>query len=175
MNQLAVGDKWSQYIYSTVMNGALNPFNLVDIYKFLLGPRLSRPPTKKSIGRTSSWSTLLLLIKRKVGERTNGSTSSTKCSRKTLAQEIRIVGGAQDKKDAEAILASPALNAHRERILDHTGDFSIKDTRRLLNEANFLFVMTPWSPTWRPPPKRRPLSSQWAQLGQARRPPIKVT
>ncbi len=36
-NKIIVTDQWSQLIFSMVMRGANNPFNLVDIYKGILG------------------------------------------------------------------------------------------------------------------------------------------
>ena len=36
-NEISINDKWSQYIYSTVMSSTNNPFSLVDIYRHILG------------------------------------------------------------------------------------------------------------------------------------------
>jgi ADP-heptose:LPS heptosyltransferase len=38
-NQVCIDDQWSQFVYSNVMNGDLNPYNLVDIFKFTLGAK----------------------------------------------------------------------------------------------------------------------------------------
>jgi ADP-heptose:LPS heptosyltransferase len=35
--RIVATDNWTQYIFSTVMNGTLNPFNLVDIFSYIVG------------------------------------------------------------------------------------------------------------------------------------------
>ncbi len=37
MHERVIGDKWSQYLYSTVMRGDLNPYNLVDLFSAIIG------------------------------------------------------------------------------------------------------------------------------------------
>ena len=37
VNSKVIHDKWSQYLYSTVMRGDLNPFNLVDLFSNIIG------------------------------------------------------------------------------------------------------------------------------------------
>lgn len=138
MNQLAVGDKWSQYIYSTVMNGDLNPFNLVDIYKFILGAKTYEPEYEERERQD------LIVVHPFASHRKKRWGSHRwvdliyKVLKENPEQEVRIVGGPQDKKDALAIMESPALKAHKERILDHTGDFSIEQTYDLLTQAKLL-------------------------------------
>ncbi len=35
--QVAIEDKWSQFVYSNIMSNNLNPFNIVDIFRFIMG------------------------------------------------------------------------------------------------------------------------------------------
>jgi ADP-heptose:LPS heptosyltransferase len=35
--QVAIEDRWSQFVYSNVMSNNLNPFNIVDIFRFIMG------------------------------------------------------------------------------------------------------------------------------------------
>ena len=36
-SEIVINDRWSQYVYSNVMNSFDTPFNLVDIYRYILG------------------------------------------------------------------------------------------------------------------------------------------
>ncbi len=36
-NDMAIEDKWSQFVFSQVMKGAYNPFSIVDLYKKIIG------------------------------------------------------------------------------------------------------------------------------------------
>src|SRR3989338_1975592 len=38
--EIVIDDTWSQYVFATVMNGTLNPFNLVDIFSFMIGGKV---------------------------------------------------------------------------------------------------------------------------------------
>lgn len=134
-NQLEVTDKWSQYVYSTVMNSALNPFNLVDIYKYILGAKIYEPP------QTESTRDKLIVVHPFASAKKKrwGANKWVDLIHKTLKEnkdcKLAIVGAPSDAKEAHGLANSPALAEFKDRINDTTGSDSVEETYKLLLKA----------------------------------------
>ena len=140
-NEVSITDRWSQFVYSNVMNSSNNPFSLVDIYRYILGcdeihvleddNKESREKiivlhpfasTKKKRWGTHKWNELVFKLAKDNPDHT-----------------IHIVGGPEDHNEAMRIYNSPSLLTHQSRIEIHAGKSSIEQTYGLLTKAQ-LFV-----------------------------------
>ena len=138
MNQLVVNDKWSQYVYSSVMNSTLNPFNLVDIFKFILGAKTFSPTyeerkrenkivlhpfasTKKKRWGVNKWTDLLYKVLKENPE-----------------YDVYMVGAPSEAKEALALEESAALGEFKARFHNLVGKTSIQETYTLLSSAKIL-------------------------------------
>lgn len=141
-SEITISDKWSQYIYSNVMNGSNVPFSLVDIYRYIIGveetlvldpdPDFSKRENnivihpfasqrKKKWG-ISRWTELIYKMAKEHPEST-----------------FHIVGGKEDQTDATRLINTPSLHNLRDRVKVHVEGSSIKDTYKLLMNAR-LFI-----------------------------------
>lgn len=138
-SELAVNDKWSQFIYSNVMASTLNPFNLVDIYKHISGAKEIDVTTyqvpkdgiitihpfasskKKSWG-VNKWNEVIYKLLK---------------DRPDIS--IILVGAPNDEEKAKQITDSPMLANFNERILNNVSKNSIEDTFHDLSRSQ-LFI-----------------------------------
>ena len=128
-NQIAVEDKWSQFVYSVIMRGSYCPYNIVDVYKSIAGlggavaaAKISRVEKNKKIvihpfasnskkyWKYSKWVEVIYKI------------IKTKQDR-----EIVIVGGEDDRKAAGLMLESPILEKYRKRISLKINTMGVRD------------------------------------------------
>ncbi len=138
-SQLAINDKWSQYIYSNVMSTPNCPFNLVDIYKNMLGAKEAHVnnfnlDTKNQIiihpfasSRKKSW----------------GPNKWTELIYKLLKENkettIVMVGAKHDKENADRIFTHPSLQLFKDRIINKTETNTIEESFNDL-AASKLFI-----------------------------------
>lgn len=126
--EIAISDKWSQFIYSNTMTGPLNPFNLVDIYKGIAGakevdlttfqsPRSGiitihpfASSSKKSWG-INKWNEVIYKLLKDRPE-----------------VKILIVGASCDQQKAQQITNSPMLSVYKDRIINKVGQNTIEQT-----------------------------------------------
>lgn len=140
-SEIVINDKWSQYIYSNVMNSTDTPFNLVDIYRYILGcqdvHKLSDDSgfkrnesivlhpfasSKKKKWGVNKWSELIF-----------------KLAKDNPNHTFQIVGGPEDAAEAKRLIDSPALLNISKRIHNHAGVSRLSDTYQLLQKAS-LFI-----------------------------------
>jgi len=141
-SEVVLNDKWSQYIFSNTMNHAENPFNLVDMYRYILGvkenlvldpdPNFSKRDNnivlhpfasqKKKKWGMNKWNELIY-----------------KLAKDNLDYHFHIVGGNEDKAEAQRLLHSPALDKIKNRITNMVGSHSIADVYQVLNNSR-LFI-----------------------------------
>lgn len=142
--ELKIDDKWSQFIYSNVMNGPHNPFNLVDIYRSMLGtsalPLIFTHETKPQ----KSFKKVVIHPFASATKKRWGMTKWLELIYQLLKTnpnlQIHIMGaGSNDIKEVEAILNSSILNQHKEQIISHVGKLSINESFNLFKDAD-LFI-----------------------------------
>ncbi|MEX0798109.1 MAG: glycosyltransferase family 9 protein [Bacteriovoracaceae bacterium] len=137
-NQLEIRDQWSQYVYSTVMNSTLNPFNLVDIFKNILGAKTFTPEYKEKPRGDKIVLHPFASIKKKRWGANKWVDLLYKLAKENPDQEFFIVGSPEEQKESEALMESGALEEFRSRIHNLTGTTSIQETYLLLEEAKVL-------------------------------------
>lgn len=139
--EVSVSDPWSQFVYSNVLRSTINPFNLVDIYRYTLGCKQvmvlnedSEKPRENNIVIHPFASS-----KKKSWGATKWVEVIYKLSHDYSDYKIHIVGGPNDVSESHKILHSPALKDLEGRLVSHVGSFKIRDTYSLLQESK-LFI-----------------------------------
>jgi ADP-heptose:LPS heptosyltransferase len=134
--QVGVDDKWSQFIYSNVMGSTHCPFNLVDIYRSILGAREIdvtdfETPKNKVITIHPFAST-----RKKAWSMTKWSELVYKLLKEDQDIEVNIVGAKNDTDLAQRIVDNPILRIFNKRIHSFVGSNSIEDTFNVLSESH---------------------------------------
>lgn len=137
--QLAINDKWSQFVYSNVMGGTSCPINLVDIYKNMLGA--------KEIDVTSFETPKNKVITihpfASSNKKTWGLNKWTELLYKLLKDDqeikINIVGAPSDMEKANRLFENPMFSHYADRLQNKVGVNSIEDTFNDLSNSH-LFI-----------------------------------
>lgn len=139
--EVSVTDPWSQFVYSNVLRSTINPFNLVDIYRYTLGCKeLMVLNDENSVQREKN-----IVIhpfassKKKSWGATKWVEVIYKLANEYRGHKIHLVGGPSDVSEAQKIFHSPALKGMEERVISHVGSYKIQDTYSLLQNSE-LFI-----------------------------------
>ena len=135
--EISIDDKWSQFVYSNVMNTAQTPFSLVDIYRNILGCEGVHTLTESEDDTRNKIITLhpFASAKKKSWGTHRWSELIYKMAQDHPDYSIRLVGGEEDQEDAKRILSSPALENKQDQIESHVGSYSFADTYQLLMKS----------------------------------------
>ncbi|PIP90994.1 MAG: hypothetical protein COV38_02255 [Bdellovibrionales bacterium CG11_big_fil_rev_8_21_14_0_20_38_13] len=139
-NQDYISDKWSQLLYSTVTQGPLNPFHLVDLFKLIIGVKTKkdsnaqqmtpRKPvivvhpfasTDRKRWKPHKWSEILYSISKNHEDHT-----------------IYVVGAPNESQLAQEIFSGQLIKT-RKNIVNSVGKTKLKDVFERLTEAR-LFI-----------------------------------
>lgn len=136
-----VMDRWGQYIYSVVMRGALNPFSLVDLYRWFLGSKQLNTLNGKARNQKSDKITLHPFAShgKKYWPAYKWAEIIYALVKKNPEKKINIVGSAHDEQDAIKIFSNPILKDFQQQIFNHTGNTALSDVFRLVGESD-LFI-----------------------------------
>tara|TARA_Y100000780_G_scaffold232593_1_gene268223 strand:- start:78897 stop:80543 length:1647 start_codon:yes stop_codon:yes gene_type:complete len=137
-NQISIEDSWSQYVFSTVMNSESNPFNLVDLFKNILGAKSFSPEYKEKTREDKIVIHPFASSKKKHWGVNKWVDLCYKVLKENPEQELYVVGGKADQTQAEKLVNSPALGEFSKRIHNMTGKSSIEETFRLVSDAKLL-------------------------------------
>ena len=139
--EVVVNDPWSQFVFSSVMRGANTPFNLVDLFRYILGlkemhvlsPGVFKRENKiilhpfasarKKRWGASKWVELIFKLSKEFQDYT-----------------FHLVGGSEDIEECSKILSSPALERIQHRLNSHVGNFSIAQTYQLLEKSKLVIA-----------------------------------
>lgn len=127
-NQENIGDKWSQLLYSTVTQGPLNPFHLVDLFKLVLGVKPKPFSKLKLVSQKRDWIVVhpFASTARKKWKVQKWSEILYQLSKDHEKYTIYVVGAPNEEKEA-AELFSGALLKSRKNIVNLVGQTSLKD------------------------------------------------
>ena len=141
-SEITISDKWSQYIYSNVMNGSNVPFSLVDIYRYIMGVEetlvLDPDADFKQRGNNIVIHPFASQRKKKWGI-SRWAELIYRMSKEQPESHFHIVGGKEDESEATRLLHTPSLQNLNDRIHIHASKSSIKETYKLLMDAR-LFI-----------------------------------
>tara|TARA_R110000868_G_scaffold55424_6_gene172334 strand:- start:7981 stop:9660 length:1680 start_codon:yes stop_codon:yes gene_type:complete len=127
-NQENITDKWSQLLYTTVTQGPLNPFHLVDLFRLILGVKpkavvkSTKPTTKKN------WIVVhpFASAARKKWKTHKWSEILYKLSKDHENFSIFVVGAPNEVKLARELFSGPLLKT-RKNIVNLVGETTLKD------------------------------------------------
>lgn len=140
-SEIVINDKWSQYVYSNVMSSNDTPFNLVDIYRYILGCQdVHKLSNDSNVQRNKS----IVLhpfasSKKKKWGINRWSEVIYKLAKDNPTHIFHIVGGPEDAPEAKRLIESPSLINVASRLHSHAGTAKLSDTYQLLQGAS-LFV-----------------------------------
>lgn len=139
-NQDYISDKWSQLLYSTVTQGPLNPFHLVDLFKLIIGVK-----TKKEVVTTTSSPRKPTIVvhpfasaERKRWKPHKWSEILYSLSKNHEDHTIYVVGAPNESILAQEIFSGQLIKT-RKNIVNSVGQTSLKDVFERLLEAK-LFI-----------------------------------
>lgn len=143
-NLIKMDDRWSQYIYSNVLGGTLCPFNLVDLFKLVLGVNLKTqatwptPPKRKHLGKRILFHPFTSEAKKTWA--TNKWLEVIYSTLKDCPNSIIYVTGAiEDLENSEKIIDSKLLSTFSNRIVNITAKYNIEELYQFLGEID-LFI-----------------------------------
>lgn len=139
--ELAIQDQWSQLVYASVMNGNLTPFNLVDLFKRILGAKNSDTLLVNN-GVENSEHIMVHPFASDVKKRWGGSKwveviYQLLKSNKDL--KVTVVGGKNEFEESKRIFNAPILANMTDRLFNWVGKKSIEETYNQLKVSK-LFI-----------------------------------
>lgn len=133
--EVAIDDKWSQYVYATVMSGTQNPYNLVEIYRNMLGIKEFKAQENKEDFED-------LIVIHPFASNTKKRWGASKwveviyrLLKENPHHKLAIVGGVDDINDQNQIINSPMLKDYQSQLLPEAGQINIEGTYQLLSKA----------------------------------------
>jgi ADP-heptose:LPS heptosyltransferase len=140
LGDLVINDRWSQFVYSNVMNGPHNPFNLIDIFRKMIGT--SEVPlvfgaenkpinlkkkiiihpfasSKKKRWGVTKWGEVIYQILKTIPN-----------------SQIYIMGGTGDQAESKQLQETPTLAQFQDRIHFHVGHYSLEQTFNNFQDAD---------------------------------------
>lgn len=140
--QLVVNDRWSQFVYSNVMNGPHNPFNLTDIYRKMLGTK-EIPLSYERTVNISHKKKIVIHPFASTKKKRWGVTKWTEVIYQILKSHseayIQVMGGPGDVNESKQIAESEILRRFHDRIQFNVGNLSLEETFNNLADAD-LFI-----------------------------------
>lgn len=139
---LEINDHWSQYVYATVLNGANNPFNLVDVFKWILGAKSQK--YFRVVNQNQNQKDTIIVHPFSSHEKKQWEPYKWSEVIYTLAKEfpdlsVKIIGGPGEKERASRILKAPQLTKYQDRVSSIVGETSLRSLHDLMKNAS-LFV-----------------------------------
>lgn len=126
--KLSICDKWSQFVYSTVMQGALNPFSLTDIFRHIVGAKGESPFIKqKNLPIKQIIIHPFASIDKKKWKSDKWSEIISKTAKDNPNLIIKIVGSPEERTFAEQILSAPIVKNVIQQTQKTSAIANIKD------------------------------------------------
>lgn len=140
-NNIQIHDKWSQFLYSNVMTGPMNPYNLVDLFKNIVGVI---PKNKLTLATEFKKKNKVILHpfasqKRKHWKSSKWVEIIYKLSKNKPDLKISIVGSQKDLKETNEILNNPLLRSVKDKIIVLAGKLNLEELYNSFDDRT-LFV-----------------------------------
>jgi ADP-heptose:LPS heptosyltransferase len=136
--QLAIQDKWSQYIYANIINGKLNSFNLVDVYKQMLGSKHNYQIDCHHLKNKTIAINPFCSSDKQQWNITKWNEVIYKLLRDDDQLKIIILGEKEDYQQSLEIINSPIFSVVRNRITNLTGQTNREQVYSLLMNVEML-------------------------------------
>lgn len=142
MHERVLQDKWSQYLYSTVMRGDLNPYNLVDLFGNIIGVNKKLTHLSNKEFSVEEKSHVLIHPFSSKQEKQWTSNRWVEVIYQTLKRntDVKVIlcGSKLDQQKAEEIIGSELLSSYRNRIETWIG-LKLNELYARVDQ-NYLFV-----------------------------------
>ena len=139
-----IQDRWSKYVYSTVMSGPLNPFALIDIFKNIVGIDgiQSLPISKISSDKINSITLHPFASNsKKMWKPSKWGEIIYKLLKDNSKININLIGhGTEEQKLADKVLENPLLNKFKDRITNLVNKTTLKQLFEIIEKETNLFV-----------------------------------
>ncbi len=138
--EFAIKDQWSQYVYSTVMAGPNNPFNLVDIFRKMMGT--TQIPLIFGDENKPSKATKKIIIhpfassKKKRWGITKWSEVIYQLLKTIPQSDVHIMGGPGDQDEAKSLESSPILGQFKNRLHFRVGTYTLEESFYHFSDAD---------------------------------------
>lgn len=143
LGDVACKDHWGQYMMSTVMASSLNPFNLVDIYRSMIGTKdidVFIPKRKSDSLRESIFLHPFASNDRKKWKAAKWSEVIYKILKENPKTKIYLVGSPNEAAVADQILKTPTLAQFEGRLISLTGTMNLKELSAKMSREAKLFI-----------------------------------
>jgi ADP-heptose:LPS heptosyltransferase len=141
-NQVCINDSWGQFVYTNVLENKLCPFNLVDVYKSMLGSQCEKEVNFVHHHKTKKDKLVIHPFaseqKKKWGLSKWGETIHD-LLKNNPGLTITIVGDSTETQEAERLLNAPILQNFLPQINNRVGNFTIEETLEELKSSK-LFI-----------------------------------
>jgi ADP-heptose:LPS heptosyltransferase len=138
-NQLVVTDKWSQYVYSNILDSDYCPYNLVDIYRNMLGAKDNHSfAFDQQLTNTISIHPFASTDKKRFSN-DNWSKLIFRLLKANPSFELSILGAKEDLLNAQEILNSENLKDLKHRVHSKVGTLTIEESFNVVNNSK-LFI-----------------------------------
>ncbi len=136
-NKVIVKDQWSQIVYSMVMSGPYCPFNLVDIYKNILGvpPQVKETPTLEKTNQIKLAIHPFASDAKKRWKPSKWTEVIFKFLKDNETAEVHLFGAQGELQDSEVITRSTILKKYSNRIFNHVGKFNLEKSFEQLGQC----------------------------------------
>lgn len=141
-NEKIIQDKWSQYLFASVMRGALNPFNLVDLFSNIIGVEKKSTHLSNKEFSQAKKDNILIHPFASHDKKYWKSSKWTEVIYRILSENkdvtIHIAGSSEDQEKYDEIVNVPILEKVKERIRPIIGQ-SLSDLYKQVDET-YLFI-----------------------------------
>lgn len=140
-NQEVITDRWSQLLYSTVTQGSLNPFHLVDLFRLVIGTNKRKSHiSKKANEERKNWIVVhpFASAERKRWKPHKWAEILYQLARDHEKSLIFVVGAPNEVADAKLIFEGPLLKS-KNNVINIVGQTSLIDVYERLKVSK-LFV-----------------------------------
>ena len=136
--EIQIQDKWSQFVFYSVMAGVHNPYNLVDLFKNIIGShQLSCVPATGAITSTKHKRIAIHPFasnKNKAWTTSKWAEVIYGLAKSHPDYNIAILGGPDEKLQANEIVNNPLLKGFR--LENYVGSTSVEDIFNLLKNSD---------------------------------------
>lgn len=139
-NQEVITDRWSQLLYTTVTQGSLNPFHLVDLFKLILGVKLKTNAKVEAATSRKDWIVVhpFASIERKKWKPHKWAEILYKLAKDNSNATVFVVGGPDELALAQELFSGELIKT-RKNIVNLVAQTSVRDVFDRLKSAK-LFI-----------------------------------
>lgn len=141
-NKMQINDKWSQFVYATVMRGSLNPYSMVDLFKNIIGIKAGNTP-RATRSTTNRNNTVVFhpfaSQERKAWKAEKWVEVIYRTLKENESCNVQIVGAKNEVLKSQLITENPLLKTFGSRIQNLTGKTTLSELALELKKAK-LFV-----------------------------------